>query len=140
MRHHVRPPDHVLIEEAGPDFRPLLAQAAVSISQAGYNTAVDLILTGAPAILVPYSDGGQVEQTLRAERMRAVFGATVLDAADLTPGLLWDQVARRASLSAPAEPDRPAIDAAGAQRTAAILAAWARGDTRSALECGLHEK
>jgi len=111
-------PDHVRLEEASPDFRAELAKAAASISQAGYNTAVDLMTTRTPAILVPFTEAGQREQALRAERMAAQFGTTVLKPEHLTPALLWDSVK---SLKPP-RADGPDIDLEGAARTATILA------------------
>ena len=47
-------PAHAKVERARPDFRRLLAAAELSISQAGYNTCVDLLRSGPRAILVPF--------------------------------------------------------------------------------------
>ena len=60
-------PAHARVERARPDFRALLARAAVSVSQAGYNTAVDLLRAGVAAVLVPFEAGRETEQRLRAE-------------------------------------------------------------------------
>ena len=61
--------DRVVIERARPDFPALLAGCAVSISQAGYNTVLDLVAAGRPAIVVPFDAGNETEQTVRAEAM-----------------------------------------------------------------------
>jgi len=55
------------IERNRDDFRRLLANCEVSISQYGYNTALELIAAGCPAVAVPYSRDGETEQTMRAE-------------------------------------------------------------------------
>lgn len=62
-------PEKVVIERARPDFPALLAGCAVSISQAGYNTVLDLVAAGRPAIVVPFDAGNETEQTVRAEAM-----------------------------------------------------------------------
>ncbi len=113
-------PGHVSLEEATPDFRAELAQAALSISQAGYNTAVDLMATRTPAILTPFADAGQQEQTLRAERMAELFGATVLNARNLTPELMWNSV-RSFRQPGAGMTGGPRIDLDGAARTARIV-------------------
>ncbi len=46
-------PPNAIVERARPDFRALLAGAALSVSQAGYNTVLDLLRSGCPAVLVP---------------------------------------------------------------------------------------
>ena len=62
-------PEKVVIERARPDFPALLAGCTVSISQAGYNTVLDLVAAGRPAIVVPFDAGNETEQTVRAEAM-----------------------------------------------------------------------
>lgn len=70
------------------DFRSLLSGARVSVSQAGYNTVCDLAATGAPAVLAPFSRGGQQEQTLRAKALEARGRAVVVSEDDLNPAAL----------------------------------------------------
>ncbi len=59
-------PPHMVVERARPDFPALLARSALSISQAGYNTVLDLAAAHARAILVPFAAGNEQEQTIRA--------------------------------------------------------------------------
>ncbi len=56
----------VVIERARPDFPVLLTRAALSISQGGYNTTVEVLGAGPPAVIVPFSGAGENEQALRA--------------------------------------------------------------------------
>jgi UDP-N-acetylglucosamine:LPS N-acetylglucosamine transferase len=63
-----RPPN-VTVEWARPDFPALLAGCALSISQAGYNTVLDLVAARRPAIVVPFDAGNETEQAIRAEAM-----------------------------------------------------------------------
>lgn len=62
-------PERIVIERARPDFPALLAGCAVSVSQAGYNTVLDLVAARRPAIVVPFDAGNETEQTVRAEAM-----------------------------------------------------------------------
>ncbi len=71
-------PKHVSIERPRPDFRKLLQGAAASVSMCGYNTALDLMQTGVPCVLVPFDDGGEVEQGLRAAALSTQDGIEVV--------------------------------------------------------------
>ena len=59
----------VIVEPVRTDFRQLLQQAVCSVSLCGYNTAVDLLQTGTPGVLVPFDDGGETEQRIRAQSL-----------------------------------------------------------------------
>lgn len=56
----------IVVEPARPDFPHLLRRAAVSISQGGYNTIMDLIESRVRAVAVAYHDDTEREQLLRA--------------------------------------------------------------------------
>ncbi|ATG38484.1 glycosyltransferase family protein [Phaeobacter piscinae] len=91
-----------ILEPARPDFRQMLQGAAASVSMCGYNTALDLLQTGAPAVIVPFDAGNEVEQSLRAASLTPLDGITSLAAADLTPEMLC--AALDDVISAPARP------------------------------------
>ncbi|ACL61964.1 glycosyltransferase [Methylobacterium nodulans] len=117
-------PGNVTVERARPDFRALLAGAALSVSQAGYNTVLDLLRSGCPALLVPFEAGHETEQRLRAETLAARGLARVLPEAELTAERLAEAVA--ALLAAPAGApglDRPPVALDGAARSVAIVEA-----------------
>ncbi len=112
-------PGGVTVERARPDFTRLLANCAVSISQGGYNTVMDVLAANARAVIVPYAGGMETEQTLRARRLgtRSVF--QVVSEAELT--------AARLAQAVEAALDRPpaasgALDVLGAEESARILA------------------
>jgi predicted glycosyltransferase len=110
-------PAHVAVERARRDFRALLADAAVSISQAGYNTAVDILRAGVPAVLVPFEAGQETEQRLRAERLQARGLARVVPEAELNAAALAAAVRlAREQVRPPAR-----IDLDGAARTVEIV-------------------
>jgi predicted glycosyltransferase len=108
-----------VVERNRADFRRLVANCAASVSQAGYNTAVDLLATGAPAVLIPFATEKETEQTLRAERLAARGLATHLPEAAATPERLAAAVSER--IAAP--PARAAVALDGIGETARLLAA-----------------
>ena len=115
-------PPHMVVERARPDFPALLARSALSISQAGYNTVLDLAAAHARAILVPFAAGNELEQTIRAGELARRDLARVLE----TEGLDGAALAREAAgLIAAPRPDWSAIRAGGAKRTAERVAAAA---------------
>ncbi|WP_114947147.1 glycosyltransferase [Microvirga calopogonii] len=110
-------PPQVAIERARPDFRALLAGAELSVSQAGYNTAVDLLRCGVRSVLVPFEAGSETEQRLRAERLAALGLAEILSETELSPRNLADAIRR--GLARPPSP-APAISLDGATQTVAL--------------------
>ncbi len=75
----------VIIERARPDFRGLLARAALSISQAGYNTVLEVLAAGVPAVVVPFAAGAETEQSLRARALAERGVLTLVEEAVLGP-------------------------------------------------------
>ncbi|KIC20261.1 glycosyltransferase family protein [Leisingera sp. ANG-Vp] len=77
-----------LLEPARKDFRQMLSHAAVSVSMCGYNTALDLLQAGSPAVLVPFDAGNETEQGLRAASLAPLDGFEIVKTADLSPAAL----------------------------------------------------
>lgn len=89
-----------VVEAARPDFPGLLARARLSVSQAGYNTIMDVLAAGIPGVVVPYAGGLESEQTLRARRLADRGVLHVVDEASLSPETLAAAIDR--ALTAPA--------------------------------------
>jgi len=83
-----------VIEPNRSDFRELLSSAICSVSMCGYNTAIDLLLTGTPGVLIPFDAGGEKEQTLRAASLAERSSYSLLLDKDLTPESLSHAVAQ----------------------------------------------
>lgn len=109
----------VIVERARPDFPGLVARARLSISQAGYNTVLDVLAAGVPSVLVPFAEGDETEQTQRAALLAARGLAVTVDEAGLTPARLAEAVDQ--ALSAPPARLKVCID--GAAEAARILIA-----------------
>lgn len=122
---------NVTVERARADFPALLARSALSISQAGYNTVLDLVAAGRPAIVVPFDDGAETEQAIRAEAMEKAGLARCLRLSGPQPARPADLAAAVTAALACEAPARPTIDLDGAGRVAGLLsrllAARARG-------------
>jgi predicted glycosyltransferase len=108
-------PAGVTIERFRPDLPALFTRAALSISQAGYNTAVELLHARVPAVLVPFAEAAETEQTLRARLFADQGFASMVEAADLSPESL------AAAIDRAGPPPIPDIDLGGAAGSAAML-------------------
>ena len=68
------------------DFLSYLAAADLSISMGGYNTTMNILASGAPALVWPF--GQNREQRLRANRLASLGVLRVLENEDLAPDRL----------------------------------------------------
>ena len=110
----------IIIERNRPDFSALLRNCAVSVSQAGYNTVVNILKTGTRAVLVPFSEAGEVEQTMRANLLHRHNRVVALAQDELTPASLAAAINRAASMSLPAFD----VKMDGAERSAQLVDEW----------------
>ena len=79
---------NVILTPVTPDFRQMLYEAAASVSLCGYNTALDILQAGTPAVFVPFDAGGEVEQSLRAEALSKMPAIGVVRSSELSAGTL----------------------------------------------------
>ena len=91
-----------------------LSVADLSISQAGYNTAADILVSGCVSVMCPYSGIRQNEQPQRAEKFEQLGLAKMVSEQDLSPDTLVAAI--HAALAMP----KPtlSIEVNGASRTA----------------------
>jgi predicted glycosyltransferase len=108
------------------DFLGYLLAADLSVSMAGYNTCMNLLVTRVPALVWPYPKDR--EQGLRAERLAAAGNLKVLSEKDIDPDRLAGIVEK--NLLQPARP-KNAIDLNGAAKTAELIANWMKTDQGS---------
>jgi predicted glycosyltransferase len=111
-------PAGVVVERYRPDLPQMLRRCRVSVSQAGYNTVLDILAAGTPAVLVPFAALRETEQTLRAEHLARRGVVEMVAPAALSPERLAAAIAR-ATARRPAALD---IDTGGARRTALAIA------------------
>jgi len=111
-------PPGALIERSVTNLPELMAAAALSISQAGYNTLLELLAARTRAVVVPYEGGVETEQRLRADLLAAVGALEVVPEDALTAETLGAAIERARARSRDAV---PAVDLDGARKSAAIV-------------------
>jgi len=111
----------VVVERSRADFRTLLQNSFLSVSQAGYNTIMEILDAGARAVVVPFSGGKETEQTLRARLLAARGRIEVVEEAALAPETLAAAVDR--AVQGP-KPGGSEVDLGGARKSAELLAQW----------------
>lgn len=119
-------PEGVVLEQYRPDFPQMLARCRVSVSQAGYNTVLDILAARAAAVVVPFASGRETEQSLRAERLAAHGVFELLPENQLSPERLASAMDRAMF----ARPATIAIDTGGARRSAVLIADMIRSPDR----------
>jgi predicted glycosyltransferase len=120
-------PEGVVVERYRSDFAEMLRRCRVSVSQAGYNTVLDIIGARIPAVLVPFATERETEQTLRAERLAACGVVEMLQAAALSPERLANAIER--AVRRP--PSVVELDTAGGHCAAVRIARMISNRTRS---------
>ena len=101
-------------------FLDYLHAADLSISLAGYNTCMNLLVTKVPALVCPYSR--QREQPMRVEKIKHFIPMQIISEADLNPVQLSNHI--KHMLSQTRSPDPVPINLAGAPNAAAFLKKW----------------
>ena len=107
------------MRHAVPDLAHELRHAAASVSQCGYNTAMDLLESRVPALVVPYGEANEDEQLKRARRLEALGALRVLPVAEMTPPRLAVEITSLAAFT----PTVSRLNLHGADRTADLLEA-----------------
>ncbi|MBS1790437.1 MAG: glycosyl transferase [Acidobacteria bacterium] len=112
---------HARLQRHTTEFPTWLSRASLSISMAGYNTCMDILAAQARALVYPFNEHDNDEQTRRARKLEQVGHVTMLEPEQLSPKFLASEIVRL--LNAPPPPPTLAIDLQGAKRTAELLAA-----------------
>ena len=113
-------PHGVTVTRFRPDFRRLLANCTVSVSQGGYNTVMDVLAARARAVIVPFVGQRQTEQSLRAHRLAQRALVHVVAEAELSAQTLAEAIDGAAA----SPPRQSGLDMNGAARSAQLLQVW----------------
>jgi predicted glycosyltransferase len=111
----------IRVERTVADLCGAMRGAAVSVSQCGYNTALDIVRAAVPAIVVPFDDNGDTEQTVRAMRLEQLQAVRVVRAAAGAAALAQAVIAVQR-----VQPPASVLDLSGGPRSTDILAALLR--------------
>ena len=101
-----------------PDLAAEMAASRLSLSQCGYNTAMDILAAGTPAVVVPFAEGREDEQTVRARRLERLGVLGVVESGELDAGSLLAAARRMLRQPTPA----PDLDLDGQAATARLMA------------------
>ena len=101
-----------------PDLLAELRTASASVSQCGYNTVLDILRSGVPALVVPFGEGREDEQMNRARRLEQLGALRVLEQGHLYAERLAQEI--RALLAF--KPSELHLDLNGAHNAARMLA------------------
>jgi predicted glycosyltransferase len=107
-----------IVEDARSDFPGLLRRCHVSLSQAGYNTVMDIVQAKVRAVLVPFATGSETEQSRRAAALAARGWATIVDEAQLDAPRLAAAVGEAAGRP---RPDMAALRCDGVAETVRLI-------------------
>ena len=111
--------ENLIVERNSDDFAERMQRAALSVSQAGYNTVCDLLASRAAAVVVPFADADEAEQTLRAERLQERGRLVMLAQQELAAKPLAAAIERALALDT-----RLAVDLDGVRHSAALIEQW----------------
>jgi predicted glycosyltransferase len=101
------------------DLPTLLATAAVTVSQGGYNTVLEVVASGAPGVFIPYVKPRNVEQAMRTAALARFPGYLVLPQDDPALGI---RLAEAVSGLERVRSEPPALALDGAATSARLLA------------------
>jgi predicted glycosyltransferase len=111
-------PDNVVLERYRWEFPQMLRRCRLSVSQAGYNTILDILAAGVRAVVVPFASERETEQQLRAERLAACGVLELLPEAQLTVA----QLAHAFERAIKRDRRMISVDMDGARRSAHLIA------------------
>jgi predicted glycosyltransferase len=100
-----------------PDLCAEMGDSVASVSQCGYNTALDILRAGVPALVVPFADGMEDEQSKRARRLEARGAIRVLEQQEMDAARFAEELRELLSF----RPERLQLDSDGARNTTRIV-------------------
>jgi predicted glycosyltransferase len=115
--------DRIGIDTTVADLADEMRHSSLSVSQCGYNTALDILRAGVPALVVPFAGNGDSEQTERAARLARLGAVRMLAANDLRP----DALASAMQAAMDFVPQPVSLDFDGGVRTSRLLTAMLGG-------------
>lgn len=100
-----------------PNMTDLLASHSISVSQCGYNTVMDILKSGIAALVVPFAQGQEDEQTNRAKRLSQLGLLRTVAAESLDVDRFVTEVEQLLQFT----PNSAALDVDGATHSANLI-------------------
>jgi predicted glycosyltransferase len=110
-----------------------MKHAALSLSMAGYNTVMDIISAGVPALVLPATSHENREQPMRAAALEKLGVVEILRPEDLKPERLAGEIVRALEIT----PRRLSLNFQGARNTVLILREFLRRQKEGRLGAGV---
>ena len=110
--------ENISVDVFSNNFPEWLAAADLSISMAGYNTCMNLLQAGIPALVYPFRQNR--EQEMRGRALGKKSAVRILKEEELSPGILKEKI--KMMLCSPRTPVKINLD--GARRTVQQLNNW----------------
>lgn len=111
--------ESISVERNRPDFSELVKRAKLSISQAGYNTITDILSSNTPAVVIPYAEANEVEQTLRAQILQQHDRLIMLQQKELSAAALASAIDQAIARYRPLE-----ANLGGTTNSAVMILQW----------------
>jgi predicted glycosyltransferase len=99
------------------DLSRELRTCAASVSQCGYNTSLEILAAGVPALVIPFASWQENEQMKRAARLQELGAVRVLDPRQLDAPRLAEEIPALLRF----QPRRPRFDLDGVGTTAQLV-------------------
>ncbi len=109
----------VIVERNQGDLQARLQQARLSISQAGYNTVCEILSSSTPAVLVPYAEADEMEQSIRAAILHRRQRVVALAETELGPQSLAAAIDQALKLDTRLE-----VDLDGVRQSVRLMRSW----------------
>jgi predicted glycosyltransferase len=91
----------------------------LSISQAGYNTITDILNSTTAAVVIPYAEADEIEQTMRAQILHKRGRLLMLRQDELSAATLATAIEQASKQNLPLE-----ANLAGATNSAIMISQW----------------
>ena len=117
LRDLVRGRDGLKLTRFVSDLSSRMRNADVSLSQAGYNTTLDILRANVPALVVPFGTGKEDEQLKRARRLETLGALRVLEEKDMEPVRLANEIRDLFNFNS----KRPTLDFNGVGKSTQIV-------------------
>jgi predicted glycosyltransferase len=109
------------IERNRADFSGLIKRAKLSISQAGYNTITDILNSTTAAVVIPYAEAAEIEQTMRAQKLQRRGRLVMLPQDELSAATLATAIEQTSRQNIPLK-----VNLAGTTTSATLISQWLR--------------
>jgi predicted glycosyltransferase len=123
---------NVQLRRFTPSLRAHMKHSALSLSMAGYNTVMDIISAGVPALVLPVTPNEDGEQSIRAAALEKLGVVEMLRLEDLEPERLAIEIVRALEIT----PRRLNLNFQGARNTTLMLTELIRRRKEGGLGAG----